>query len=1072
MSNVRKCSKCGATLNALTPEGLCARCMLLSGLGSARDDEENLRTANESSFTTSAGAVESFLPPQGGQHFGDYQLLEELGRGGMGVVFKARQLSLNRVVALKMIQSQRLASAALVQRFRMEAEAAASLRHPNIVAIHEIGEHTGQHFFSMDFIEGQSLAERVKGEPLPARAAADCVRKIAEAVHHAHQHGILHRDLKPANILIRSDGEPHVTDFGLAKRIEADSALTLTGEILGSPAYMAPEQASGSPRQVTVAADIYSLGAILYELLTGRAPFAGVTPIETVHKVIHELPTAPEAINASVPRDLAVICFKCLEKEPHRRYATAQELVDELGRFLRDEPIQARAVGRAEKLWRWSRRNRVVAGLSAAAILASVFGLAGIAWQWRQAVAARKGAETATRDKQEQLWRSQLIEARYFRTSAQAGQQTRPLPVIGEAAKWRPSLELRNEAIAALLLPDLGTNTWFRKQPGMRYHFACDADFEHYMPDLAGRVEVRRTRDHSVAASFEGLSVDPSWSQFSPDGQRLAVYFGRDGTNSRVGLWDWQGRRRLLNVVNGLGNGHAPVFDFTPDGRELVVATQSGPVRRFDVETGRELEPPLLSLEASAVRLSPSGQAVALHRRGELQVWSLTRSQQVAHCALPKGLEDIAWHPHEELLSIATSAGLFLWKVGPEDPVLISAANHITRTFFNPDGDLLLAGGWGNFCGIWDAGSGRLLLSNREGAPVQLSRDGGTLAYARERVGFGARRLLRPQSLRRLLVPVSQSGNHGTLDAQFYPQGRWLLSAHRQGWLLWDSVTARIVARHRSALVNTARFLPDGSGFVTCGHAGVQRWPLFATDLGVRVAEPEMVIASKPLQFERIAISPDGNRLGAVSTIGPSLVCQIEGPNAVTLVGSEMRPSNYIQFSPDGRWVMTGEHHGTRLNVYDAVSGQHVCDLPSGGGYGLFGPDGRSVLGVGPRGYAFWQIGSWELIRQIGQEDGEVTSSVCGFSPDGSYYLIGDLENHLRFRDAATHRDFATFVFPNTAAWGSCFDPSGQRLVVNNSRSELFLWDLAELRCELARLGLDWPEEHPGEGFSPRQARP
>jgi hypothetical protein len=276
------------------------------------------------------------------RYFGDYELLEEIARGGMGVVFKARQVSLDRVVALKMILAGQLASPADVQRFRAEAKAAANLKHPNIVAIHEVGEHEGQRYFSMDYIAGRSLAQMVRENPLPAARAARYVQAIAEAIAYAHRQGTLHRDLKPSNVLIDETDRPHVTDFGLAKRLGSDAGMTLTGQVLGTPSYMPPEQAAGRPEQVGPVSDVYALGALLYELLTGRPPFRAESVFDTIMQVIHTEPVPPRLLNPKVPRELDTISLKCLEKDPQKRYAGAQELADDLGRFLAGEPIHAR----------------------------------------------------------------------------------------------------------------------------------------------------------------------------------------------------------------------------------------------------------------------------------------------------------------------------------------------------------------------------------------------------------------------------------------------------------------------------------------------------------------------------------------------------------------------------------------------------------------------------------------------------------------------------------------------------------------------------------------------------------
>src|SRR5262245_4679968 len=304
--------------------------------------------------------------------FGDYELLEEIARGGMGVVFKARQLSLNRIIALKMILAGQLASEAEVRRFNAEAGAAARLDHPNIVQVYEVGEHEGLHYFSMKLIEGPSLQtdlKRFAGDP---RGAARVVACVARAVHHAHQRGILHRDLKPSNILLDDQGQPHVTDFGLARKIEAEGGPTQSGAVVGTPEYMAPEQATAQ-KTLTTATDVHGLGSLLYALLTGRPPFRGDTALETLGQVVAADPAPPHTLNPCVDRDLETICLKCLQKEPHRRYGSVEALVEDIERWLHGEPVRARPVGKVERALKWMRRRPALAALlvvSALAVLA------------------------------------------------------------------------------------------------------------------------------------------------------------------------------------------------------------------------------------------------------------------------------------------------------------------------------------------------------------------------------------------------------------------------------------------------------------------------------------------------------------------------------------------------------------------------------------------------------------------------------------------------------------------------------------------------------------------------------
>lgn len=306
--------------------------------------------------------------------FADYEILDEIARGGMGVVYKARQRSLNRVVALKMILSGQFAGEEEVTRFKTEAEAAANLDHWGIVPIYEIGDHRGQHYFSMGFVEGESLQDKIREGPLDPRAAAELCAKTSEAIAYAHSKGVIHRDLKPANVLLDSDSQPKVTDFGLAKQVAGDSNLTQTGAVMGTPSYMPPEQASGDTTQVGPLADVYSLGAILYCLLTGRPPFQASSPIDTLMQVLEEEPVSPRVLNPNVPRDLETITLNCLKKAPEKRYASAQDLVEELKRFLRGDPIVARPVSRVERVWRWTQKHRALAGLYTSIVFLAISG--------------------------------------------------------------------------------------------------------------------------------------------------------------------------------------------------------------------------------------------------------------------------------------------------------------------------------------------------------------------------------------------------------------------------------------------------------------------------------------------------------------------------------------------------------------------------------------------------------------------------------------------------------------------------------------------------------------------------
>src|SRR5438270_4021666 len=378
MSSVlRVCRKCGAKIFADTPEGLCTACLFETGLNLLASapvaaDDESGSAEDVSNVTTAPQIKKAPRPAKTLADFGDYELLEEIGRGGQGVVYRARQKSLNRTVALKVIGLGHWATEAHLKRFRLEAEAAASLEHPGIVPIHEVGERNGSSYFSMKFVEGGQRDEVAKRQPIPIRQAVELIAKIARTVHYAHEHGILHRDIKPGNILLDQKGGPHLTDFGLARLVESESTVTRTLEVMGTPSYMAPEQAVGDNAATSSATDVYGIGAVLYQLLTGHPPFAGGTTYETIKLLLDTEPRQPRLWSRKIDRDLSTICLKCLEKDPKRRYSTARALAEDLEHWLKHEPIQARRTGILARGKKWVRRNPTGAVLAASLVALAV----------------------------------------------------------------------------------------------------------------------------------------------------------------------------------------------------------------------------------------------------------------------------------------------------------------------------------------------------------------------------------------------------------------------------------------------------------------------------------------------------------------------------------------------------------------------------------------------------------------------------------------------------------------------------------------------------------------------------
>jgi serine/threonine protein kinase len=376
-----------------------------------------------------------------------YEILGVLGRGGMGVIYEARQVGLKRGVALKMMRDQAGASAQDLARFATEAEAVARLQHPNIVQIYEIGAHAGRPFFSLELLTGGSLDQKLAGAPLQAASSAQLVESLARAVHYAHQHGILHRDLKPANVLLTAEGLPKIADFGLAKLTAADAGQTQSGTVLGTPSYIAPEQARGQIKDLGSAVDIYSLGAILYETLTGRPPFRAETPLETMRQVQAEEPVSVIRLQPKAPRDLNTICMKCLQKEPHKRYSSAEALADDLRRFRAGEPIQAQPVRVLERSVKWAKRRPTLAALVAVSVVAVLGLFGGTLWH-----NAKLG--TALRESDTNLYYSLVGEAHAIRRERASGYLLKAFNLLQQALRLETPkknlLELRQEAAACL----------------------------------------------------------------------------------------------------------------------------------------------------------------------------------------------------------------------------------------------------------------------------------------------------------------------------------------------------------------------------------------------------------------------------------------------------------------------------------------------------------------------------------------------------------------------------------------------------------------------------------------------
>ncbi|MBI3409635.1 MAG: protein kinase [Planctomycetes bacterium] len=975
--------------------------------------------------------------PQPLSRLADYEIIKEIGRGGMGIVFQARHVHLGRVVALKMILGGSLAQPEDIQRFKNEAAAAGQLQHSGIVTLYEVGAHENQPFFSMEYVSGNSLSQRVAVGPLPSRKAAAYLEAVARAVQYAHSRGIIHRDLKPANILLDDNDQPKITDFGLAKLVATDSDQTRTGAVLGTPSYMSPEQANGR-KDLGPATDIYSLGAILYELLTGKPPFRGETPLATLTLVAEQEPIPPRLLNPEADRDLETICLKCLEKDPRGRYATSESLADDLRHYMSGEPISARRLNVAGRALKWCRRKPALAMLLFLMVVAPLSFTVFFYLSAQEEKRLRQESANRQKGMRFLLYDADVRRAYQFLEDGDWKRVEKILDRIVKLEEQPEPLQLRDWE-------------WYFLHERLKGRFAMEAHEGRanavvYSPDgkfLAsaggepakpGEIKIWRTSDGQQIALFEGHSDGINSLAYNHDGTLLAsgsfdrtvkiwdvasqkelitlkghsrhvwgVAFSSKGIlasaggDSSIRLWDYaailKGEKNAVKVLKTPSHEVRAVA-FAPAGDLLASAEFDGMVRLWDMETGTEKD----ALkghegEVHALAFSPAGKLLASGggrgtKRGEVKFWETdTGKLRFSRYGLSDRVLSLAFSKDGKLAAGGSDGLIRVWDqaLSSEAATVRGDAEVVFGVAFSPDGQHFASAGKSGRLVLFNTGGG--METHRLDTPGQMealafSPKARLLACAGAAAGD-------PGEIR--LFNLDDSGKMSTLRGSagridclaFSPDGKFLAAAGFDKVVrIYDLTRPQtepvLYSGHEGGILSVA-FHPEGDRLASAGvdHT-VRVWNL-------KTGAAERVLTGHGNWVNAVAFSPDGKLIASGSTDMAIKIWNVETGESRDLLGHK-GVVNSIAFSPDGSTLASCGSDRT-IRIWNLAAGgrlQKTLETSAKVLSVAFHPNGRRLVSAGQdKIVRLWDVVTGQEILELEDTVGNVRA--VAFSADGRH---------------------------------------------------------------------------------------